>query len=327
MFWLVYCNRIVRIVSALSLALASTLVAAPHQSTDNTAQAKQHYQNAVATINKGDWQTAKNELQQAEKLAPGNALVHYDLALAYSHTGSPKSAQAELNKALQLGLPPEQKQAGEQLKKQLATSDVGEKTAPSTALSQAKSAEGEHPTTDIARWISSNSQFAVDEVTAATEVFPWRVSLDSHVQVEAANGDGCLLSLHFQRRDRFHDTAHWQQRDSLVPTAVLDPEKTRITTQPTPQRGTFYVLALQTTDMKSVLKTRAWEVDIKVPYSTDLSPRSWEGEASAQGYPQEALTPTAQIYLRDEDLASRMKKAFTELIQQCGGKPSVKDIY
>jgi hypothetical protein len=39
--------------------------------------------------------------------------------LAYSHTGSPKSARAEIDKALRLGLPAEQKEAAEQLKNNL----------------------------------------------------------------------------------------------------------------------------------------------------------------------------------------------------------------
>lgn len=90
-------------------------MAAQSQSSAATVEAKKHYQNAVAAIAKNDWQTAKSELLQAEKLAPKNALVHYDLALAYSHTGSPKSARAEIDKALQLGLHAEQKQAAEQL--------------------------------------------------------------------------------------------------------------------------------------------------------------------------------------------------------------------
>jgi hypothetical protein len=108
---------------AFVFALFSTVSsAALPQSPDNAAQAKQHYQSAVAAINKNDWQTAKSELLQAERLAPNNALVHYDLALAYSHTGQNKSALSELNKALQLGLPAEQKQAAEQLKLKLQAS-------------------------------------------------------------------------------------------------------------------------------------------------------------------------------------------------------------
>jgi FKBP-type peptidyl-prolyl cis-trans isomerase len=108
---------------AEALVIISLVLSPPAfpQSADNTGQAKQHYQNAVTAIGKSDWQIAKSELLQAEKLAPQNALVHYDLALAYSHTGQVKSAQVELNKALQLGLPAEQKQAAQQLKQRLAS--------------------------------------------------------------------------------------------------------------------------------------------------------------------------------------------------------------
>ena len=111
--------RITEVLIIISFVLFSH--PASPQSGDSTAQAKQHYQNAVAAIGKSDWQTAKNELLQAEKLAPQNALVHYDLALAYSHTGQIKSAQVELTSALQLGLPAEQKQAAAELKRKLAT--------------------------------------------------------------------------------------------------------------------------------------------------------------------------------------------------------------
>jgi tetratricopeptide (TPR) repeat protein len=85
-----------------------------------TAQAKQHYQNAVAALGKGDLKTAKTELQQAEKLAPQNALVHYNLALVYSHMGQTKAAQTEVARALQLGLPVQQKQDALHLRQQLA---------------------------------------------------------------------------------------------------------------------------------------------------------------------------------------------------------------
>jgi hypothetical protein len=107
------------ILSSAAPAAIDALAATPQA--DSTAEAKQHYQNAVAAIAKSDWVAAKAELLQAEKLAPQNALVHYDLALAYSHTGSPKSALTELNKALQLGLPAAQKQDAEQLRLKLAS--------------------------------------------------------------------------------------------------------------------------------------------------------------------------------------------------------------
>jgi hypothetical protein len=121
--------------STLVLLTAVLVVVAPlalAQSTTSTAEAKQHYHNAVVAIGKSDWQKAKAELVQAEKLAPQNALVHYDLALAYSHTGSSKAAQSEIDKALRLGLPPEQKQAAEQLKSSL------ENPAPSSSTEKAE---------------------------------------------------------------------------------------------------------------------------------------------------------------------------------------------
>jgi TIR domain-containing protein len=88
---------------------------------DATTRAKQHYQNAVAAIAKNDWRSATGELLQAENLAPQNALVHYDVALVYSHTGQVKSALAEVNKAIELGLPKAQEQAAKDLKERLKT--------------------------------------------------------------------------------------------------------------------------------------------------------------------------------------------------------------
>ena len=125
------------------IGLAAAAATAQPQSDAAATEAKQHYQNAVVAIGKSDWLTAKNELLQAEKLAPNNALVHYDLALAYSHTGQVKSAQAELDKSLQLGLPTEQKQAAEHLKQQLSNRVASAKTNGDTA-SGPKS--GSHPT-------------------------------------------------------------------------------------------------------------------------------------------------------------------------------------
>jgi Tfp pilus assembly protein PilF len=62
----ILCNlntHLLRLAALLSLALVICLASATSpQSTDNTVQAKQHYQNAIAAIAKNDWQTAKNEL-------------------------------------------------------------------------------------------------------------------------------------------------------------------------------------------------------------------------------------------------------------------------
>jgi thioredoxin-like negative regulator of GroEL len=148
MFWLATQSYPVRIASAtfLFVLFASSLTAARSCQSQGSSisnhdiimegeeeEAEQHYQNAVSAINKGDWATAKSELQQAGKLAPQNALVHYDLALAYSHTGSPRSAQAELDKALHLGLPADQKQAADKLRQKLvASAGTGSKSKPAS---------------------------------------------------------------------------------------------------------------------------------------------------------------------------------------------------
>lgn len=88
------------------------------------AIAKLHYENAVAAISNNDWKTAKSELLKAKQLAPSNALVHYDLALAYSHTGETHSAQLELNNALRLGLPPAQQEEAKELKSKWAANSA-----------------------------------------------------------------------------------------------------------------------------------------------------------------------------------------------------------
>jgi hypothetical protein len=95
------------------------------QTPDATTEAKQHYQNAVTAIAKNNWQTAKSELQKAATLAPQNALVHYDLALAYKNLGEVASAQSEIKNALQLGLPDAQRQEGQKLAEQLQSTSTG----------------------------------------------------------------------------------------------------------------------------------------------------------------------------------------------------------
>jgi hypothetical protein len=114
-------RSLLRVTESLALACLVTLglvtQARSSQTGDSTASAKAHYQNAVTAIGKSDWRTAKSELLAAEKLAPQNALIHYDLALAYSHLGEKGLARTEVAKALQLGLPVEQKKAAQDLKR------------------------------------------------------------------------------------------------------------------------------------------------------------------------------------------------------------------
>jgi TPR repeat protein len=109
------------VLAALGASFCTELPAHA-QSGSALTEAKQHYQNAVTAIGTGDWQKAKNELLKTEQLAPRNALVHYDLALAFSHLGEVKSAQDELNRAVTLGLPAGQQQAAADLRQQLEAS-------------------------------------------------------------------------------------------------------------------------------------------------------------------------------------------------------------
>jgi hypothetical protein len=156
------------------------------QTSEATAQARQHYQNAVSAINKGDWQAAKNELLQAEKLAPHNALVHYDLALAYSHTGQVKSAQLELNKALQLGLPAEQKQAAQELNQKLASQGtVPKANGASNAMSSPQSPPSKAPvirepaTPTIEETIEYlNKMVGTNSGPVAQDSFPGKIMFD-----------------------------------------------------------------------------------------------------------------------------------------------------
>ena len=63
-------SRIRLFLSCMMLVAAVPASSAHPQAADSTAEAKQHYQSAVAAISKSDWATAKAELLQAEKLAP-----------------------------------------------------------------------------------------------------------------------------------------------------------------------------------------------------------------------------------------------------------------
>jgi Flp pilus assembly protein TadD len=53
-------------------------------------------------LNAGDWDGAIMQFQTAIKLAPANALPHYQLALALRHKGQTAEARAEFDKAVTL---------------------------------------------------------------------------------------------------------------------------------------------------------------------------------------------------------------------------------
>ena len=202
-------SRIRLVVSCMMLIINVPILWARPQAGGGTTAAKQHYQNAVAAIAKNDWVSAKAELLQAEKLAPQNALIHYDLALAYGHTGSPKSAQAELNKALQLGLPAEQKRAAEQLKNQLSNSN---------ASTQEKALKPEHSVEDIVSWIVSNANFSKSGSAGGVTS-----------TVERGQTDSCSLKVFNQtfieKSDGNGQFVDWGRTVMFAPAGILDPKK------------------------------------------------------------------------------------------------------
>lgn len=118
-----------------------------------TASAKTHYNNAVAAIDKGDWVTAQKELLLAARLAPKNALVHYDLALAYDHNGNTAAATEEVRKALSLGLPDAQRQDAEKLTQRLKDS-----SSQSPSATTSEGAESTltpiHSAQEISAWLT-----------------------------------------------------------------------------------------------------------------------------------------------------------------------------
>jgi hypothetical protein len=280
----------------------SVILGADPQSSDNTAQAKQHYQNAVAAISKNDWQTAKSELLQAEKLAPSNALVHYDLALAYSQTGQPKSAQAELTKALQLGLPAEQRQAAEKLKQQLSaaagTAGVQKSATPDGSDASLKT------TTDFLK-----SKIEGASTTGRTEV---RVScgtedLDMTFTNEMFEVDGC--SIHHKLRitvlpggpvTGFCDPAkeHQQLREITIPLQYISLSSSKAEELPNPFEGGG-------TWKKAIYRVKL-EFNEPVPFTSDGKP--------------DTPTKVWSFRVEDRDIADRLLRAFTHAAKLCGAK-------
>ena len=286
------CSELARSVGIMILCFSTFLVAAASaQSTDSTSQAKRHYQNAVMAIDKGDWQTAKTELLQAAKLTPNNALVHYDLALAYSHTGQSTLAKSELGKALQLGMPAEQKKAAEELRQEL---DAAAKTPQTKDPSAGTNGTGaKHSTAEIVGWIVSHS-----ELNKTGDQ-----GISSGAIARGSQSDDCVLTFYYQFQfSRGEKTNKWQM---VVPVGTLDPEKIEVLGD---ERG-LYQFVVHTTNERNTVEAQIGE-------TTQTGDKVVKGTGSR-----------AWVYFDDSDLANRMKKAFGDLIRQCGGKPSVGNIY
>ena len=72
--------------------------------------ARKHYLVALEAIQNDDLAVATDELNRAAALAPGNALIWYNLAVVESKKGESKAALEHLHKATALGLPASQQE-------------------------------------------------------------------------------------------------------------------------------------------------------------------------------------------------------------------------
>lgn len=89
------------------------LVMAAEKSAED--QARFHFKIALAALKQNDYLTAAKELEEAVKLAPQNALIHYNLAVVYGKQLRIEDAKNALNKAIELGLSGKDKDDAETL--------------------------------------------------------------------------------------------------------------------------------------------------------------------------------------------------------------------
>ena len=332
-------------IQRVTLGFASTLLAlssclaSDAQSSDPAAMAKRHYQNAVAAIGKDDWPAAERELLQAEKLAPQNALVRYDLALAYSHTGKDKFAQAELHRALQLGLPAEQKQAAEELQHQLQTASMkppvqaapplpdGVSLDKKAAIPSVEKPNGgvaangisqtaEGPPPDLQEtvlWIANHSDWGVNDTHPANQQ-GWSVSEFSSGKVSmGTNNDLCTLLV--DKVELIHATS--SQSDKGIHTRTsskewislgkLDPNLLTFLQHPQATPVTFF---LQMNSMDNLAD---------IPETSILRDLNYRDD---DGFESHTNLRTVDVPVQNSDIGARLLKAWKTAILLCGGKPS-----
>ena len=291
--------------SILWLAIATSVGAASPQSTGSTAQAKQHYQNAVAAIDKNDWQTAKSELLQAEKLAPSNALVHYDLALAYSHTGSPESAQAELNKALQLGLPAEQRQAAEKLKEQLSA-EAGTAGVQKSGASEGSNASLKSTTDFIRSKLEGASAVGIVDF----QIAGCSGGITQTVTYDKFEVDGCSIRL----KERVTSGGTVGGAGSGLGCAfgrlVSRERETTVPLQDVSLRST----KAEEPDASTIVSGGTWKSTF---YQVDLQ---FNGPIHFTEDSKAGTTNKWLIVVQDRDMADRLLRAFTHAAKLCGAK-------
>jgi tetratricopeptide (TPR) repeat protein len=87
-------------------------------------KAKQHYLAAKEALANGDLDSALNELNAAAALAPGNAVIWYNVAVVESKKNNPDAAMQHLRKAIRLGLPSDLKDQALELQSSLKSTIV-----------------------------------------------------------------------------------------------------------------------------------------------------------------------------------------------------------
>lgn len=100
---------------SIAIAVGILLGGAAGLSQSSRDQALLHYEVALVAIKDHHPRVAIDELTKARALDPQNALVHYTLAVVHKES-SPDEALTSLERALQLGLPEEEKAASTDLR-------------------------------------------------------------------------------------------------------------------------------------------------------------------------------------------------------------------
>src|SRR5713101_3213457 len=72
----------------------------------NDREAERHYKTAMLAVKDGNLPIAAEEMQEAAKLAPDNAVVLYGLAVVQARNQQPEEALRNLDRAVRMGLPP-----------------------------------------------------------------------------------------------------------------------------------------------------------------------------------------------------------------------------
>lgn len=91
----------------------------PTALTPQEKEAQKHYRIALVALENNDLSTAQQELKAAADLAPGRALIWYNLAVVESKKSDPVSALNDLQKAENLGLPKSQQTDADHLEAKL----------------------------------------------------------------------------------------------------------------------------------------------------------------------------------------------------------------